>query len=307
MDPQLENNGFGPLSQPRGNSATIASAAVFAVSGSVFVACLFRKNELHRLVFVAALLILSFLVGELLRRLCLLAEEVKHKGKRYQGSWRLVIKSTFTFKYGRAIVVFVVLAIGTLLLALYEHHETLARSEYAMFFLLNSFLVSQVLFLVGFRELSPAEESQMNEQQSKNVADGLAWSYYFGYLKLVLPHLHDKIGESQEFRHKITENRLFILLPKNCYAYSRIAEIDRRVTVAGNLPELKVNRAGIQSRSYKHTVHKITIKNREGNVNEYYCVVEYATPLQSLYDMSREEEAGLSREERDHQVRLPLQ
>ena len=185
--------------------------------------------------------------------------------------------------------------------ALYLDCDTFCRAEYAIFFSLNCFLAPQLLFLVGLRELSSVEVSEINERENKNVADGLAWSYYFGYLKLVLPHLEGQIGKS-DYKYKITKKKLFILLPKNCYTYATIEEADPRITVAENLDSYDINRGGILKRSYKHTVHKIDMLRLDGEVDEYHVVLEYATPLMSLYDMSQHPEGGLSRQERDEQV-----
>ena len=122
--------------------------------------------------------------------------------------------------------------------------------------------------------------------------------YYFGYLKLVLPHLKEQIAKS-EYKYNITEKKLFILLPKSCYTYDTIVEADPRIKVAGNLKSYDIDRGGILKRSYKHTVHRIEMPRPD---DDYYVVLEYATPLMSLYDMSREEECGLSRQDRDEQV-----
>lgn len=73
---------------------------------------------------------------------------------------------------------------------------------------------------------------------------------------------------------------------------------------AGNLPEYLRNRAGIQARSYKHAVHRIEMPNPDGGMKEYYFILEYATPLASLYDMSMHVDAPLTRQELDNQVVL---
>lgn len=39
------------------------------------------------------------------------------------------------------------------------------------------------------------------------------------------------------------------------------------------------------------------------DIQDYYCLVEYATPILSLYEMSNSEEAGLSSFERLQQMR----
>ena len=100
------------------------------------------------------------------------------------------------------------------------------------------------------------------------------------------------------------------MLPKNCAAVREITLSDPRITVADSLSPLEINRAGIKKRSYKHTVHKIVIPRPHGREideeNVYHCVVEYATPLMSLYEMFKHPEADFSRQERDHQVKLPV-
>ena len=303
---QQENNGFGPLSKPRGKAATITTAIVVVISAAILTFAVKEKEKkegIHFLVFTAALLTLSLVLGELVRRLCLVSEEIQHKHTRYQGNWKHVLKSTFTFENGGCILVAAIASALTLCYALYEHYEIFSRPDYAILFSLNCFVVPQLLFLVGLRQLSVVETSALNEKENKNVADGLAWSYYFGYLKLVLPRLKDRISESEKFRFKITEKKLFILLPKTCFAYADIVDADSRVKWDGNLPETRINRGGIKERIYKHAVHRIEMPLPDGSTEDYYFILEYATPLMSLYDMSMEEDAPLNREERDRQVK----
>ena len=277
----------------------------FSISGLVLVFSVKDKESKEGILFLffaAELLTLSVVFGELVRRLCLVTEEIQHKETRYQGNWKHVFDSTFAFgRYGRCILV--VAAGSTLILcyALYEQCKVFYRSDYAVLFSLNCFLVPQLLFLVGVRELSPVETSEINERENKNVADGLAWGYYFGYLKLILPRLEAQIGDSAKFRFKIIKQKLFIVLPKTCYTHDDIVDADARVEWAGSLPDIKINRGGKQ-RSYKQAVHKIKMSRPDGGIDEYHFVLEYATPLMSLYDMSEHAHAPLTRQERDHQV-----
>ena len=311
MDPQQQNNGFGPLSKPRGKKALLAALIVIVISGALHVRMAVvhatadetqSKDKLHFLVFGTALLILSLVLGELVRRMCLVFEEIQHKQARYEGSWKKVFTSTFSFRYGRSILIVTVVSLLILSYALYEQCDTFYRSDYAILFSLNCFLVPQLLFLAGFRELSIVEVSQINERENKNVADGLAWSYYFGYLKLVLPHLEDQIAKTDDFRYKISQKKLFILLPKTCFTWDKIVDADPRVKCVGNLKDREINRGGIKKRSYKHTVHLIEMPRPDGKIDKYHVVLEYATPLMSLYDMSENAECGLNRQQRDEQV-----
>ena len=313
MDPQMQNNGFGPLSKPRGNCAMITAVVLIAISAFVHFKAMVahasaeqeRNEKIDFLIFATALLILSFAVGELVRRMCLLIEELQHKQTRYEGSWKKVFTSTFTFNYGRSIFVFSIVSLLIVCHSLYENYNTFFRLDYAILFSLNCFLVPQLLFLVGFRDLSIVEISQINEKENKNVADGLAWNYYFGYLKLVLPNLDERIANSdRKLREKITIKKLFILLPKNGYIYDTIEDSDPRVKCAGDLKPLEIARGGIQKRSYKNTVHRIEMPrpDNSGKVDEYYVIMEYAVQLKSLYEMTNNSEAVLSRQQRDEQV-----
>ena len=307
MDRQQENNGFGPLSRPRGKSSVLATLFVVAFSTVVHLKIAHStgnqqgRDELVFLLFISALLTLSLAVGEVVRRVCLGIEEIRHKQTRYEGSWMKIFKSIFAFKYGRSLLVVGVVSFVIVSVALYRDCNTFCRAEYAIFFSLNCFLVQQLLFLVGLLEFSPVEVSEVNEKENKNMADGLAWNYYFDYLKLVLPHLEEQINKS-DYKYKITKKKLFILLPKNCYTYDIIVHADSRIKVAGNLDSYDINRGGIMKRPYVHTVHRIEMPRPDGEVDKYYVVLEYATPLMLLYDMSQHAWDGISRQERDKQV-----
>ena len=200
MDPQQQNNGFGAISKPRGRTSVITASFLIVLSGAVHFKIAYSSEdkegrlEFHFLLFGFALLILSFILGELVRRLCLVSEEIRHKETRYKGSWKRVFTSTF--RYGRTVLVVCIASLLFVFYFLYEHCNTCCRSEYAILFSLNCFLSPLLLFLIGLREISSVELSEINENNNKNVADGLAWGYYFGYLKMVLPILAERIGQT---------------------------------------------------------------------------------------------------------------
>ena len=95
---QQAHNGFGPLSELRGNIATIASTIVVVFSSAVLLFVV-KENEkregIHFLVFKTALLTLSVVLGEIVRRLCLVFEEITHKDARYRGNWKAVLSFLF--------------------------------------------------------------------------------------------------------------------------------------------------------------------------------------------------------------------
>ncbi len=287
---QQEDNGFWPLHMLRERAATVAAFVVVVVSCVVLVVREDKNRErFYFLVYPAAQLILNLVFNEPVRSLCLVAEEIQHKETRYEGNWKHVFNSFFAFGYSRSYVLLVTVCFTSILIGYYEPFPGAGNAILAV---LNVSLIRQ-FFL---------ETSKKNERENENVARGLAWAYYFGYLKLVLPYLEHKIAESKEFRLKITSTKLFILLPKTCYTYDDITDTDFRVKWAGYLPTYKIIRSGIKARSYRHLVHRIEMPRPDGMIDEYHFVLEYATPLMTLYDMSVEADSPLSRQERDHQV-----
>lgn len=311
------NNGFGPLPIRRGNRAIFCATAVVVVSLSALYfhqTCVEKKENHGVIMFFLCMSIVAMFLGELLRRVCLLVEEIYHRETRYEGSWKNVICEVLSVKnpyvgLGDTAIYLLLGVIGYTAYHTYtENIDAISQDggKYLWLILfLNVVIVPTFGYLAGIKSPAEVERSDMNEKYKKNLADGLAWGYYFGYLKLVLPHLQTQIDRSnQEFRENIYPLKLLILLPKDCYCYKSLSECDDRIKSLGNLPPLSINRAGVQKRQYHHTVHKITIPKGDQYEGEHYCLVEYATPLMSLYDMTKDSNAVFSHEECLEQVKI---
>lgn len=307
-----ENNGFGPLYKPRGYGSLFASGFVIVVY-LVFIFFLERRSlqSWNIYLFGAVFSFLAVLIGEVIRRICLFFEEYRHLDARYGGSFKKAFKVAFGFKNNGLVCGFACIAVFFSLVICYVSERELLNPDYARLFFLNAVFMPIMVYVVGLRDPSKVEYSQNNEGQNKNLADGLAWSFYFGYLKFVLPALKGQINETEKYRFKIHVQKLFIVIPKNCQVYDKISNKDtdpqQLIEVQDNLAPLKKNRGGIQDRVYRHTVHSIKERKPGGTdeeVPQHFCVMEYATPLMTLLDMSFDPNAGLSREERDQQVVL---
>ena len=300
---QQENNRFGPLLKRRGKTAIVASViAVVIVGATLFFTVKGKEKEFPSPVFTVALQTLSVVLVEMIRRLFLLSEEFRHRHSRYRGKWERVFQAVFPFNYCKRVSVAAI--VSTFIVCshqLYERYKILSRPDFVILFFLNSFLVNQLSQLVGLRQPSPMEISDLNEKENKNVADGLVWGYYVGYLKQVLPRLRYKIEESHLFGNKV-EKKLFILVPRTCFVYGDVTDADSRVKFANYLPPMRTPRGGIIERVYKQRVYMIEKPYPNGIVEEHYFVVEYASCLMALYNMSLYAGASFSCEERDYQV-----
>uniref|UniRef100_A0A670K207 Stimulator of interferon response cGAMP interactor 1 n=1 Tax=Podarcis muralis TaxID=64176 RepID=A0A670K207_PODMU len=115
--------------------------------------------------------------------------------------------------------------------------------------------------------LKAAEISEMYERNNCNVAQGLAWSYYVGYLKFILPGLKDRIREFNRSNNHLLNCektwKLHILIPLSCDMCDDLQTVDSHIHFIKNLPELNVDVAGIKKRSYKNSIYGILSENKE--------------------------------------------
>ncbi|NXW24912.1 STING protein, partial [Circaetus pectoralis] len=148
------------------------------------------------------------------------------------------------------------------------------------------------------------EMSEMSEKSKQNVAHGLAWSYYVGYLKIVLPRVKKSMEKFSRANPNVLACRetwkLHILVPLSCDICDDLEKADSNIQYLTDLTEITLTRAGTKKRVYKHSLYAI----RDEDNKLWHCAVEYATPLQSLYAMSQDECAAFSREDRLEQAKL---
>ncbi|XP_038651585.1 stimulator of interferon genes protein isoform X1 [Scyliorhinus canicula] len=280
---------------PRGNAANWASIIVMFAS----LTCLLCSTEVNTAQQIIFHLFVSLLAGSMLR-LCEFLEECRHIPSRYKNAWE-ALKASFNLKrLGCGIII--------LILFYYIVHDSKIggidfSSSLAMQLNLCCFCYA-FLKVFGFLDLTPAEISEICEKNKFNVAHGLAWSYYIGYLKLVLPNLEERMKEYQcsvKYVPDCKENwKLYILIPFNCKIYDKLEKVDSRIQFFGNLPELCIDRAGIKGRSYKNSIYAI----KDQKERPHHCILEYATPLQSLFEMSNDATAAFSKEQRLEQAKL---
>ncbi|ELT89677.1 hypothetical protein CAPTEDRAFT_221529 [Capitella teleta] len=135
-----------------------------------------------------------------------------------------------------------------------------------------------------------------------DIGHGLAWSYYYGYLKLILPGLRQRVNESEFAKSGTPFLKKFIaILPETSICPSSFDKEDENVKTIGAV-EFSVSISGNVMRNYKTAVHQVT-DPRDKN-KTYLFLGEFCTPLRSLYEMASGGIAGLSNEGRNHQSLL---
>ncbi|XP_062331882.1 stimulator of interferon genes protein isoform X2 [Osmerus eperlanus] len=242
---------------------------------------------------------LMLTTGPLLHGVCLLMEEwLFRSSTRYRGRL-LTGQMLLSCVGGRTLLS---LGLAGLLLALEGDHQT-EGGRWKLVVLLSVLYIP----LKNLEILGPCqvEVSAICEEKKNNVAHGLAWSFYLGYLKLVLPHLENSIASFRTTHsagpfEKRGSRRLLILLPLNANIAQNLEDEDTNIQFYDNLPNIELDRAGVRGRVYKHSVYSVLDENGKS----HQCAMEYATSLMTLYQMSHESNSGFGERERREQVLL---
>ncbi|XP_071388906.1 stimulator of interferon genes protein-like [Centroberyx affinis] len=282
--------------QPRGSLPKVCASTLAAIA---IVGFLLLSPE--RSCGLVAMVILVLTLGPLLHGLCLLAEEMFcHTNTRYQGRGPLLRMLAGCGLGGRTL-----LAAGLAGLLLYLAAQPLLEKSHCWTLLLLASALYPLFKALGVLGPSEVEVSDICERRKMNVAHGLAWSFYLGYLRLVLPRLEDSIvafratHQAGPFQSR-NSRKLLILVPLNANIAHKLEDEDDNIRFHDNLANTEIDRAGVRGRVYKHSVYSVL--DEQGKAHE--CVVEYATPLLTLYSMSQESSAGFGEPERRQQVLL---
>ncbi|XP_078267214.1 stimulator of interferon genes protein [Rhinoraja longicauda] len=281
---------------PRGNAAAWSSVIVMVASFS-FMLSLRKVNAIvQHILFHLFILFLS----RTIQKLCEFLEECRHIPSRYKNSWKAFAASINFKECGCGTVIFILLcceAQGDI----NDHVDNLSSLGWK---LSSSCFCYSLLKVVGFFDPTPAQISTICEKNKFNVAHGLAWSYYLGYLKLISPSLEERVQDYCRLLKTLPEfngtQKLYILIPFSCKVYDKFEKMDNRIIFFDNLPELRIDRAGIRERSYKNSIYSIYDEHKK----PHHCILEYATPLRSLFEMSNDATAAFSKEQRMEQAKL---
>lgn len=324
------NHGFGPIPEKRQKRAAFVSASLsFIIMVTMLGAftkpkvelravetnrstlphsqmiCEAKDEHYHVGIFIWALNLVGIILGEFMNRFCLIFEEYFHLHTRYNSSKLKMFSACFSDISLKAVLFATLVAFIIIGSTLLSQGIGYFKLEYIEIILSGIGSGSLVLYLLSLNTLSRVQISSLLENNNRLVANGLAWSFYFGYLKLILPGLTKRISETEwPWAKKLSSKKLFILMPRDCYAFGKLSDEDSAIELQEGEDDAltyEVERAGIHKRSYKNVVYSV-----RDETETFHVLAEYATPLCSMYDMSHSSEANLSQEDRDEQAKLFL-
>uniref|UniRef100_G1MQL5 Stimulator of interferon genes protein n=1 Tax=Meleagris gallopavo TaxID=9103 RepID=G1MQL5_MELGA len=278
------------IPEPRAGRARHAACVLLAVC---FVVLFLIGEPLMPITYRACTQLAALQLGVLLKGCCCLAEEIFHLRSRHHGSLWQMLCACFPPHWHLALL----LVGGSAYLDPQEDNGHSPRLALAC-------LCQLLVLALGLQKLSAVEVSELTESSKKNVAHGLAWSYYVGYLKIVLPRLKECMEEISRVNPMLRAHhdtwKLHILVPLNCDIWDDLEKADSNIQYLADLPETTLTRAGIKRRVYRQSLYMIRDKDNKPRP----CVLEFASPLQTLYAMAQDECAAFGREQRLEQARL---
>ncbi|KAL1773818.1 hypothetical protein HispidOSU_024239 [Sigmodon hispidus] len=281
------------IPRPRGHRSKQAALVLLVASLGIFWGTGDPPN--HTLQYLV-LHLASLQLGLLLKDICCLAEELHHVHSRYQSKY---------WKAARACMGCPIRRMALLMLSFYFYCFLPKTAGLHLSWMLALLVLSQSLsILLGLQSLAPAEISAICEKKNLNVAHGLAWSYYIGYLRLILPGLQARIRMFNQLHDNMLRGagrrRMYILFPLDCGVPDDLSVADPNIRFRDMLPQQNIDRAGIKNRVYSNSVYELLENGQPAGA----CILEYATPLQTLFAMSQDGKAGFSREDRLEQAKL---
>ncbi|XP_071962948.1 stimulator of interferon genes protein 3-like isoform X2 [Antedon mediterranea] len=132
--------------------------------------------------------------------------------------------------------------------------------------------------------LSVVELSEIKES-NVNVAQGLAWSYFTGYLKIILEDLKRTINKTgnwkQQLKNKTLKCVFYAIVPLNCKVPDLIEDENEGITRVGELQPVSKNRAGMK-REYTIPVYKI----EKNNEPPFFVICGYVAIIDTLFKMT---------------------
>ncbi|XP_071962929.1 stimulator of interferon genes protein 3-like [Antedon mediterranea] len=250
--------------------------------GDIFFQCMYNSLSALPVMLVCTIITKWFFCS------FVLIEEQNHTKSRYDGNSWLLFKNCFQVFLTRNFVLGVVFSIVIVILVISSGTDSFYK-----FFVtscLNSITAIGVSiitnYIFDFKTLSVVELSELDESSNTNVAKGLAWSYFTGYLKIILNDLKQTVENDVRWKQKLENKTLkcvfYAIVPLNCKVPADLIEYKEGITRVGELQPVSKNRAGMK-REYTIPVYKIEKKNNEP---PFFVICGYVTIIDTLFEMT---------------------
>ncbi|CAB4029300.1 stimulator of interferon genes [Paramuricea clavata] len=251
--------------------------------------------------FATVLGLFGVVLGTLVDRLSLIAEERHHLQERYDGSRKKMIKACFSGILWGPVFVLLGLTFVIVVILIFTTGKPWLELSYLVYIFSGIGVGPLIMHLLNLNTQSEVHISTILEEKQIYVANGLAWSYYFNYLDKALPKFNEKLAnnscntvEYKKGQHvDLSSNKLILLISHDCTTRDNLTKLDNKIRKLGTF----------SNRKYKFPVYKLTYND----CNYVYAIQYVEQPLQTLKKMSTlqsESIKALDEKQCDYQVKL---
>ena len=285
-----------PLPKKRKGRARKASLVVFVLTISiVIILCILNKTVVEYQIveattynqtsicyrrkekvmfpsfFTTFLIFLGVILGTLVERLSLIAEEHHHVNTRYGGSSKMMFKACFRdISWGPVLI----LQGLTVTVFLSYHLSTGIPVDFMTSFVCILGGIGVGPFIIRILHVNTQSEVHLSsfiEESGTNKIDGLVWYYYFDYLDDALAIFTELISGNSGLSVELSENKLILLLSHDCHVEDNLEKIDRNFK--------KVDEMKHDHYSFTFPVYRLKVDKNE---YRHYAIQFVKEPLQTL-------------------------
>lgn len=240
----------------------------------------YRKKEKLAFpgLFTAALGLLSIVLGTLVDRLSLIAEERHHLRERYGGSRVKMIKACFSGISWGPVISLISLTAVMVVLIIFLTGMPWFELRYLVYIFSGVGVGPLIMQLLNLNTQSEVHISQILEEKEMYVANGLAWSYYYTHLRQALQKFNKAvINHAKQYDMELSSNKLLLLMPLNCY----MNDVDSLIALDERIEKLDNGTSPNHCR-FPFPVYRFTVNKHEYKYFAIHCIKE---PFLALREM----------------------
>ncbi|XP_028402864.1 stimulator of interferon genes protein-like [Dendronephthya gigantea] len=215
-----------------------------------------------------ALSLFGVVLGTLVDRLSLAAEERFHVQERYGGSYKKMFKACFSGISWLPVIALMLLAAVIVVILIASNPSFELR--YVVYVFSGVGVGPLIMHLLNLNTQSEVHISTILEKREMYVANGLAWSYYFNYLSQALPNFTQAINN---YRRQLSLKKLILLIPHDCNMRD-LNQLDQKIE---RLPD-----TGNDQDPFHFPIYCLTT---EDNNKKYFAIQYVKYPLRTLREM----------------------
>ncbi|XP_043275968.1 stimulator of interferon genes protein isoform X2 [Venturia canescens] len=282
------------------NSYLISNSILIVILSLVSIRCMHKDNYAKaamNTVSSVSLFNLILVIAELIFKIYYFVARIMETGTKHASDFEKIVKN---LQFNTTSWMCIAFSCGLLFWIFYVYAGNNIGHiwEFGPVRLFPSLLLSlSICQIVGLKDSAFETVMGMNSMKGVDYGTGMAYSYYYGYLRLILP---SDGGQNPGLRHKMEQyegvqnvtipvKKLFILIPESGHIPPNLKEAsDGWLESTTSLESEVRDRAGVTGRPYKNTVYKIHPGGGERRSRRpIYVTTEGATPMMTLWEILR--------------------